>query len=48
MTIPQIYELAEQRMSELIRKLGTANPAYQKELMRLANEITRDLALQRP
>lgn len=47
MTIPQIYALAEKRMSMDVRNLGTAHPDYQDELKCLANEIKRDLALRK-
>lgn len=48
MTIPEIYEEAARRMEESIKRLGTAHPDYQDRLRDIVNEITRELALERP
>ena len=47
MSIPEIYEEAARRMEPAIRKLGTAHPDYQDRLRDIANEIKRELAMER-
>lgn len=43
--IPSMYEAAESRMPESIRRLGTAHPTYQELLRQLVAEIARDRAI---